>query len=493
MTNNLGRFVLSSLLGGGVVRDYAHAANTFRPNSFANAGKYKFLFHVYFNVNTSANASVDTRVLSYLVKRVELPKFNLELRELNQYNRKQLNQVRIKYNPISLTFQDDNASQIRELWRSYYNYYYSDGRYSANTYNFKDKYKSTRLARSWGLDSGSTVDFFTSIDIYSLWAGRAVKVTLINPMINSFSHDTHDYSEGTSLMENTMQITYTTVKYENGYWAGTPGLGDFQFYDTQPSDIAGDYAGYNFDASSGAIFKPGEGFTDPLEQQLSDAQARAAQVFESANAARSSVAGATSFDSAQILYDQLRNGNNRYLFPTANFDYGVDYNNTVNSGAVDVGRNAQAVSESKVLIDDAQFIGVYEQGTWQRTLEEKGYDPRSVTAAETAVNNAYASGTVSNNSQAAVLAERYIEDRTQVENQATGVLTQPNLNSAVSFQKNTVVEPIYNAASWQQQLIAKGYRDYEILLVEENLTKVRLAPGVDVAGYAENFIRRTNQ
>jgi hypothetical protein len=493
MTNNLGRFILSSLQGGGVVRDYAHASNTFRPNSNANAGKYKFLFHVYFTINASISKKIDSRLLSYLVKRAELPKFNLELREMNQYNRKQLNQTRIKYSPITLTFHDDNASQIRELWRSYYNYYFSDGRYSENTYNFKDRYKSTRLAKSWGLDSGSSVDFFTSIDIYSLWAGKSMKVTLINPMINSFSHDTHDYADGASLMENTMQITYTSVKYENGHWTGTPGLGDFQFYDTQSSDIAGDYAGYNFDASSGTVYKPNEEFIDPRQQQLSDVQARSQQIFEGSNADRSPIASVTNFDTAQILYDQLRNSNNKFLFPTANFDYGVDYPGTVNASAVDVGRNVQALSESKVLLDSSQFLGVYEQGTWQRLLEEKGYDPRSISAAESAVDNAYSNNVIVNNSQAAVLAERYIEDRSKVENQATATLTQPDLNAVVSFQKNTVVEPAYNAAGWQQQLIAKGYRDYEIALVEENLTKIRLAPGVDIVSYAESYIRRNTQ
>ena len=493
MANNLGRFILSSLLGGGVVRDYAHAANTFRPNGFANAGKYKFLFHVYFNINTNVNVDVDPRLLSYLVKRAELPKFNMELREMNQYNRKQLNQVKIKYNPISLTFHDDNASQIRDLWRSYYNYYYSDGRYSSNTYNFKDKYKSTRLASSWGLDSGSDVDFFTSIDIYSLWAGQAMKVSLINPMISSFSHDAHDYADGAALMENTMQITYTAVKYENGSWAGTPGFADFQFYDTQPSDLAGDYAGYGVDASSGAIYKPGEGFTDPWEQQQSDANARARQLFEGANADRSPVASASRFDSDQIIYDQLRNGNNEYLFPTANFDYGIDYENSVNAGAVDVGQNVRAVSENTVLLDNTQYLGTYEQGTWQRILEEKGYDPRSIAGSEGAINNAYVNGNVNNNAEAAALAERYIENRSEVQNLATGDLTQPDLNAVVSFQNNTVVEPIYNAASWQQQLASKGYRDYEIALVEDNLTKIRLAPGVDVVSYAESYIRRNAQ
>lgn len=146
-----------------------------------------------------------------------------------------------------------------------------------------------------------------------------------------------------------------------------------------------------------------------------------------------------------------------------------------------------------MLLDNTQYLGTYEQGTWQRILEEKGYDPRSIAGSEGAINNAYVNGNVNNNAEAAALAERYIENRSEVQNLATGDLTQPDLNAVVSFQNNTVVEPIYNAASWQQQLASKGYRDYEIALVEDNLTKIRLAPGVDVVSYAESYIRRNAQ
>ena len=40
--------------GGPYLRDYAHAAKTFIPNGFANAPKFKFLFHVYFDINPEA-------------------------------------------------------------------------------------------------------------------------------------------------------------------------------------------------------------------------------------------------------------------------------------------------------------------------------------------------------------------------------------------------------------------------------------------------------
>jgi len=39
---------------------------------------------------------------------------------------------------------------------------------------------------------------------------------LVNPMITDWSHDTYEYSQGNGVMENTMSISYETVKYYSG-------------------------------------------------------------------------------------------------------------------------------------------------------------------------------------------------------------------------------------------------------------------------------------
>jgi hypothetical protein len=55
---------------------------------------------------------------------------------MNQYNRKRIVQTKIKYDPIDISFHDDNGSgvgtanlggTVRALWKAYYNYYYFDG------------------------------------------------------------------------------------------------------------------------------------------------------------------------------------------------------------------------------------------------------------------------------------------------------------------------------------------------------------------------------
>ena len=44
----------AGFFGNEYLRDYTHAAKTFIPNAYQYAPKFKFLFHVYFEINTSA-------------------------------------------------------------------------------------------------------------------------------------------------------------------------------------------------------------------------------------------------------------------------------------------------------------------------------------------------------------------------------------------------------------------------------------------------------
>jgi hypothetical protein len=491
MANNLGRFLLSSLLGGGQLRDYAHAAQTFRSNGFDRAGKTKYLFQAVFNINKSATQlQIPLRELSVLVKKIELPKYTIEAREMNQYNRKQLNYTKIKYNPINITFHDDNGNQIRELWRSYYNYYFSDGRYDPSAYNYNDKY-SERINNAWGLDAGSTAPFFTSIDIYSMHAGEAMEISLMNPMITSFGHDTHDYANGGDLMEHQMQITYTSVKYQNGYWNAVPGFGDSPLYDSTPSDLAGSYAGYQVDPSSGSIFQGSPIMNDPyMDQNVDPDFARSQQVFEQINVDNKPISTLNTVDINNILQNQTSDRFTGCVFPNATYNYGIG-STTPFYGSIDIGSTIQATSENNILPDNKQYLGVYEQGTWQRALEEKGNDVRDIAAAETAVTQAVADGVVANNADAQQFATRFIDNVNSVRAITDPKLTTPADNYLVTIADVQTIQPVYNSGSWQTSLTDKGYTDSEIAKVENALVNVNLSPSIDVAVWAERYISTT--
>ena len=61
-----------------------------------------------------------------LVKSADLPKFNLNIEEKQQYNKKTYINTRIGYEPVNITFHDDHADTVNAFWKAYYEYNFSD-------------------------------------------------------------------------------------------------------------------------------------------------------------------------------------------------------------------------------------------------------------------------------------------------------------------------------------------------------------------------------
>jgi hypothetical protein len=266
------------------LKDYRHASKVFRTNNYALTPRLKYLFHVYFNINTAGIPALsnlfgtgNSSSVSVLVKTAQLPSYTFEVDVMNQYNRKRLVQTKINYDPVTLTFHDDTSDLIRTMWYNYYSYYYADpsqgynnvpnqpgtsGQSATNVngfgYNTSDIYNSARAVSDWGYigetynnSSQSTASttaskppFFNDITIYGLANKQFAQYTLINPIITGWQHDTYDYSQGNGTVQHTMSIRYETVKYYSGAVGGqTPsnnvlGFADPAHYDTTPSPIA---------------------------------------------------------------------------------------------------------------------------------------------------------------------------------------------------------------------------------------------------------------
>lgn len=261
--------------GGPVLRDYTHASKTFRANNYENAPKLKFLFHVNFEINIQALSSIPGMDANWglAVKSIKLPTFTMTTHEMNQYNRKRIVQSKIKYEPLDITFHDDagtsaNGGMIRNLWKTYYQYYYSDSRNpkimiatkavnsdssKGSEYNNRTQYdKSITGDENWGYSGEASksnpglfkVPFFKSIRIFGFNQHNYVTYVLVNPMITRFAHDTYNYAEGNGTMENVMTLDYETVVYDSGAISGTnpsnmvPGFGDIANYDRTLSPIS---------------------------------------------------------------------------------------------------------------------------------------------------------------------------------------------------------------------------------------------------------------
>ena len=246
--------ILSAIGGasGDQVHDYAHASRIYVSNAFRLHPKFSFLFYVRFNLNQDFTLfdNLKNSEVGSLAKSVTLPKFTIDTRNLNAYNRPNLVQTKIKYDPVTIKFHDDGADLIRELWYEYYSFYFRDSDHAAATYATPHKYLP-RATDGWGYTlrdvpgTGSSVNYapvtqlINNIQIFSFNQKRFSEVMIHNPVITSFRHGDHDYAQGTGLLENEMQLQYEAVSYASGYVTESNfGSDMLLYYDRSPSSVA---------------------------------------------------------------------------------------------------------------------------------------------------------------------------------------------------------------------------------------------------------------
>ena len=274
----------------GNLGDFQHANRLFVQSNYRLAPKNKFLYHVVFNINPAVKAKTafianNATALNMLVKSVDLPKFKIGTDLVFQYNRKKQVHTKVEYDPVNLTFYDDNLGVTTNLWSSYYGYYFADSSHgpsagsipnvgSSNVgglalggvlgagLNLVKKFLGKPAARTgssdpstpaaytnlnyarenkfrYGLDNGSSVPFFTSIQIFQMGRRTYQCFTLVNPKIVSWSHDNLNYAGGNETAQNQMSLIYEAVVYGVGaVKQGNPTGFGTEYYDQQPSPLS---------------------------------------------------------------------------------------------------------------------------------------------------------------------------------------------------------------------------------------------------------------
>jgi hypothetical protein len=106
--------------------------------------------------------------------------------------------------------------------------------------------------------------YLKGIDIFVLHKQRFTSMSLINPVIGSFSHDNLDQADGTGIMSNTMQILYETVIYSSGLVKEIDSFATLH-YDREPSPLTVLGGGTN------SIFGPG-GIVDGVGSVIRNVQ-----------------------------------------------------------------------------------------------------------------------------------------------------------------------------------------------------------------------------
>jgi hypothetical protein len=214
--------ILHGVGTGPMIRDWQHANRIFVGDSYALMPKYSFLFHVSFDINSSLTRlpNLEKLQLGVLVKSVQLPKYTIDNKTMNAYNRPNIVQTKLKYDPITITFHDDSNDTVRDFWYDYMSHYYRDTDYSSALYDQPTKY-NLQQTEHWGYqpakyDSNGTVErMLKGIKIYSFHQKRFTEYILVNPTITSFQHGQHQQGQS-EFLENTMTVSYETVLYNYG-------------------------------------------------------------------------------------------------------------------------------------------------------------------------------------------------------------------------------------------------------------------------------------
>lgn len=252
---------LSNVLSQGWLKDQTHASKLYREQGLGGydlAPKAGWIYYVKLGINPAAEPYLDqtwkTRysddnTVGLLAKSVDLPNFKITTENLNQYNRKTKVQTKLDYDPINITFHDDNANATNDLWVNYFRYNYSDGNYSSypNPAGYQ-KYTTPLPAfnkrftnmnsnsYNYGINGSMVVPFFNNITIFLFNKQKYLGFTLVNPMITEWKHGQVDQNQGNKFLDSRMTIVYENVLYSRGD-AGKTGFSKTH-YDASPSPLS---------------------------------------------------------------------------------------------------------------------------------------------------------------------------------------------------------------------------------------------------------------
>lgn len=352
---------LKPLESGVPTHSYEHATRLFLDDNFRLTPKQKFLYYVCINVNQSllqnllgllpnnGSEAVSSQTLieqyetGLLAKRVELPRYNVNARTYNAYNRKNIVQNSLKYDPLNITFHDDAADTVTKFWNDIYTFYYRDSDYTSSTYQRPHKYQQ-RPSTGWGFSprNGNLTPFIRDIQIFSLHNKRFTEYRLINPTITAWRSSEHDSASSNELMDATMTVEFETVKMFTGYINAVDvnGFGVIH-YDNTPSPISNSTT--NIYTDSGILSVLTEGTTDLARPDgsgtgsgLFGSLVNAYRFYNNLKDANFADLGQIALTQvgANILNDLINRAANNIIFPTSTGPTGTSASQVANTNIV---------------------------------------------------------------------------------------------------------------------------------------------------------------
>lgn len=306
---------------GDQIKDYQHAAKLYVGDNFNLAPRQGFLYHVFLDLSPDFAKLVgeDARIQAgMLVKSVDLPKFSVDTKTLNSYNKYNIVQTKVKYDPINITFHDDHADVVRGMWFRYYNHYYrdadlgySDTGGSVNPSYMQDTKYARRDNNNWGYTpKTSSGKLINAIRIYSMSQKRFAEYTLINPTITGFKHGTHT-AGSSDPMQHEMTIAYEQVLYGAG-WVSDQTVRGFAgaIYDHAPSPLTPAGGGTQSIIGPGGLLSSADSIVGDLSKMPPSSGAAFFKAFRGYQNLKNTNLGAVAVTELKQFGTDLLRGNN---------------------------------------------------------------------------------------------------------------------------------------------------------------------------------------
>jgi hypothetical protein len=134
--------LFTELTGAGMayVKDGHLASRTFNQSGVAlyqNNPRLPFEYYVNINLNQSTSDLVhfvstfltqnETKQISPLIKRIDMPSMKVQTDILNQYNRRRVSQTKVDFDSVKMVFHDVADGKTLRFWNLYYRYYFLEG------------------------------------------------------------------------------------------------------------------------------------------------------------------------------------------------------------------------------------------------------------------------------------------------------------------------------------------------------------------------------
>jgi hypothetical protein len=379
------------------LRDFGHAAKTFTSEPGYTKTPYSgYLFHVNvsFNQVNRASSAINTKNISVLVKSSELPSVKFDTETLNQYNRKRIINKKVEYQPIKLTFHDDVANNVRNMWIAYNQHYNADSSYvDESSWKLDNVYHNEGISRTYGLDNKANTSFISKIEIYSMGNHEYSKMLLVNPVISSADFDEHDYSDGAKVLQVSFGVEYENIIYSTGTTNNIPGFGadNIENYDQSKSSLGGNSIFEIFGLANNAPNRPNSPVT--TQQVYTRDQQRAQNIDPIVGNVTKNISNITPNQYQQIkntVVNSYTNSQQQFTFPDTTainrtgtvVSTGLSTYDTYVNRSVAIESNGQNISMIGQ-VDNVSTTPISMTGSIAAEILVKPVVPRGLTSAET--------------------------------------------------------------------------------------------------------------